>query len=621
MKYFLFFLLIVFFLFSCASFAEKPPIKFSDVSLEELKMKVYEADSTASAVILCDYGYFDPNDFSFTQITRIKILKKAGYSWANKTFPPFHEAQVKGITFNLENGKIVESKLESGSIHTETINGNMKRIRIAMPNVKVGSVIDIKFVFNGIPNVWKFQQEIPVRHSELILRDNPYISIRKNFSGFEPLALNEEGHWIAENMPAFKPEPYISSPNNYMTRLEFDILEVKFRTLYEAFTTNWEDLCNYLARDNYFGIPLGSDSYMNSIAKDINTKAKTEKDKLRLAYEYIKHYKWNKYESLYTSESNIKWALEKQSGNSADINLAFIQLLDKLDFQAAPVLLSTRDNGFLPLVNPSLNKLNYVIARVNMNGEQFLIDATEENAPWDLLPERDLNLFGRSYDMHTTEPVELTTVRKDKEIVSYTLSLEDDFRLKGTLNYQRVDYAALDFRNKYKSFSSKESYLENMLGEFPGLRIQNSTIENVDSLYLPVKDQYEIILNNAIDEIDGNLYIYPMLLHRLKENPFKIDQRKYPVDFIHKIEDVYSVTINLPENYEIVSFPKDIKMMLPENAAYFLYQIKIWERLIQFNFKMGINKTIFPENEYQDIREFYNQILAKHAEPIILKRK
>ena len=39
----------------------------------------------------------------------------------------------------------------------------------AMPNVNVGSVIDIEFKYNGLPYIWNFQRLIPVRHSELII--------------------------------------------------------------------------------------------------------------------------------------------------------------------------------------------------------------------------------------------------------------------------------------------------------------------------------------------------------------------------------------------------------------------------------------------------------------------
>ena len=36
--------------------AENLPVKFGKVSEAELKMKVYDKDTSASAVILCDYG-------------------------------------------------------------------------------------------------------------------------------------------------------------------------------------------------------------------------------------------------------------------------------------------------------------------------------------------------------------------------------------------------------------------------------------------------------------------------------------------------------------------------------------------------------------------------------------
>jgi hypothetical protein len=603
------------------SVAEKAPIKYGDVSLEELTMTVYEADTSAQAVILCDYGYFNSTQFQFTHLTRIKILKKEGYSWANKTFPPYKNAFVRGITFNLENGEIIESKLKSESIFKEKIYEGKERLRITMPNVKVGSVIDIEFVYNWIPNEWKFQEEIPVKWSELKIENSPYVSFRKNFFGFEPLAINENNHWIAKDMPAFKPEPYISSPENYLTKLEFDILDVKLETYYEAYTTSWEDLSDLLYDSDYFGVPMRNDSYLNKISKEILAKAKTDEDKLRMAHDFIKSFKWNEYESLFTSNSSIGYVMDDHSGNSADVNIALIQLLEKLGFQVSAVLLSTRENGFLSPIYPSLNKLNYVIAKVNLNEQQLLIDGTEEYAPYYLLPERCLNLFGRLYNRDNSETVNLVTSKKDKELIYYILTLDESLQLSGTLSSQKIDYAALDFRLKYKSFSSQDSYLENMLKEYPGLRIQSATIDNIDSLYLPVKDKYEIILKNQVDEVGENLYLYPMLLHRLEENPFKANKRNYPIDFIHNYEKTYVVTITLPESLEVTGLPEVINMKLPDNSAYFYYQISNFGKTIQFSFKFGINKTIFVEDEYQNIKEFYNQIIAKHAEPIILKRK
>lgn len=44
-------------IFSFNIFAQKPaPIEFGKISMEDLKMKSYAKDTSAEAVVLCDYG-------------------------------------------------------------------------------------------------------------------------------------------------------------------------------------------------------------------------------------------------------------------------------------------------------------------------------------------------------------------------------------------------------------------------------------------------------------------------------------------------------------------------------------------------------------------------------------
>ena len=148
-------------------YAQKAPIKFGDVSLEELEMKTYPPDTSAPAVVLCDYGYFYSKTLKFSRILRIKILKKEGYTWANYLFPATLRSQVRGLTSNLENGKIVQEKLKSESIFSERVTNDKYRMRVAMPGVRTGSVIDLQITMEFIPSEWKFQDRIPVKYSEV----------------------------------------------------------------------------------------------------------------------------------------------------------------------------------------------------------------------------------------------------------------------------------------------------------------------------------------------------------------------------------------------------------------------------------------------------------------------
>src|SRR5687768_5635669 len=107
--------------------AQKPPIKFGDISKEDILMTSYDKDSTASAVVLADYGvsvisYRQNIGFSldFERITRIKILTKEGLRWGDFTIPLYKQGSddekisgLKAVTYNFEGGKIVESKLKN----------------------------------------------------------------------------------------------------------------------------------------------------------------------------------------------------------------------------------------------------------------------------------------------------------------------------------------------------------------------------------------------------------------------------------------------------------------------------------------------------------------------------
>lgn len=87
-------------LVSCLGLAQKAPIKFGDVSLDEVKMTSYEPDSSAEAVVLIDYGSstMEYNQLDnwfklfFERTTRIKILKKDGYAYADFEVPIYQSS-------------------------------------------------------------------------------------------------------------------------------------------------------------------------------------------------------------------------------------------------------------------------------------------------------------------------------------------------------------------------------------------------------------------------------------------------------------------------------------------------------------------------------------------------
>ncbi len=614
--------LSVFFLVISVLPAQKAPIKFGEVSPDELKMVSYPGDTSAAAVILCDYGYLNIQTALFTRTLRIKILKKEGYNWANHSYPSTETSTIKGITTNLENDKVVQEKLKNESIFYDKLSEKNFVVRAAMPNIKVGSVIDLQFAFKGIPSEWKFQEVIPVKYSELILENPKDVRFRINYFGFEPLAVSTPPIWIAKEMPSFKIESYMSSKENYLTKFEFDILNITYGAFTKEFASSWESVSRLLLDNSNFISPNSGSIYLNNLAKSIENSKTTGEEKLKMAYESVKSIvKWDERKSVVASSPNFAFTFKMKLGNSADVNLILYQLLKKLDFDVTPVVMSTRDNGILSPISPSLSKLNYVIVLAKIGDKSILLDATEPYMPYYLIPLRCLNNSGRTVSEVKSDLVDLSTTRKDKEFTTYFLKIQEDNTLRGKLSKRKIDYSALDFRSKYHKFNSQDAYLEDFKKDKLGLVINESRIDNVDSVYLPVIEEYDVTLNNLLNVLGNEVYIMPLLYDQLKENPFALDVRKYPVDYGYNIEKNTTSSFEIPDNYTVTELPGSVRLRMEGNSASLIYDVSQLGNTIKVTSIFAINKTMFLPEEYAALKEFYNQVIKKQSEPIILKKK
>ena len=603
--------------------AQKEPMKYGKVDKADLMMKVYPADSSASAVVLCNYGYFDSNQMQFVHQRRIKILKEEGKSWGDVYAPASTQSiTIKGQTVNLENGVPVVTKLSKEGIIVEKITRGLFRAKAAMPNVKVGSVIDVEYYFAGLPPYWNFQEIIPVKWSELILEESTYFSFRKNFTGYVPLSESANDRWVSKDVPAFKSEPFVDNTENYLTRMNIEISSIHIPgELYKNLATSWDAVRKTLKNDDDFGGRLDQfNLFLNPIANDIKSSTSSPEERLEKAIESVKKIKWNKSESIWCSHLGLNDAFTKKIGNSAEINLILVILLRKLEIDANPIVLSTRDNGFIPPHLVSLNKLNYVIAHSVIGEKTYLLDATDENLTLGLLPKRAINGNGMIIRKETIESIDLTPTKKDKEISILDLDLTTDGKLKGSWSKSYFDYGAYHFRTKFKSKNSQDDYLKDVESKYHGLSIDEYAITNLDSLQLPVKEQYKVSIKNKITKTTDQIFIQPVLFDSYTENPLKAEQRIYPVDFTTGFENTFLLYLNIPEGYSVEQLPKNMKMTLPGNSASLQQLSSINDKRIQVIFKLFINKPVFYQTEYQDLKSFFDQLVKKQSEMIILKK-
>lgn len=593
-------------------------------------MKSYEPDSTIDAAVLCEYGVFNTNTYDFTRTIRYKIFSKEGLDHLIMSIPVDSKGAVRGAVFNYEDGEIVSSKLVRSSIYRERVVGDYYRMRIAPPDAREGSVVDIKYTIPLLPRSWQFQKKIPVLWSELVIPNNPYISFNKRFVGHIPLSEVTNNRWVAKNMPPFLSEPYISSSNNFMTTMFLEISGISIppgnysKGIYENYSKNWKDVASIYGSDEDFGsILVTSAGYLSSAAESIKFGSTTEQELVEKALNHIREsVKWNKEKHLYPSPSLRNVYLNEKTGTSADMNFLFLKLLEKLDVECHPMLISLRDEGVVNRYYPSHSRFNYVISYVKIGEEYYAIDAADKYYPYDMLNPDCINEAGFVIRMkeRTYNWVDIESEKTSRRMINALLKLEQDGLLTGSMTIQHAGYSSAAFRKYQEKFTTQDEYLEEFETEQPGTFVMDYSVENLDQDLGTVKETISLEIEGKANVAGGLIYLNPVVFGQITENPFKLEKREYPVDYIYNWNKTYLMSLTIPEGYVVEQLPEPVKLVTEEESIIYLLNATQTLTTIQVMIRFSILKPRFTQAEYGELRALYDFVVNKESEPIILKK-
>jgi hypothetical protein len=386
--------LLVVFLFAAVPALSQKYEEFGTISMKDLTNEPFVGD-TASAVVLFDVGKLEvePNKVSGTTLKRhlrVKILRKDALRAWDWQILIGKEADLKskGITYNLENGIIKKSELETSAVMRTSYDWNNEIVTFAFPNVKEGSVIDVYYVVRhpdlyALP--WEFQHSVPSRMSEytvtLPLKDTKY-----SLTGLLKPDVHEEKYegqfhrWQFTNIPAFVREPLMADRDGYISK-------VGFATHYYDWGGAVYDLVKDDKRSLRFFAIVRQHKFLKSTVEEITAGIVDEKQKIKAITNYVKdivkHNGHDDFLGVFPNE-----AIDKKEGSTGDINLMLGSMLEKAGFKVSLVLLSTRGHGVVDQKLPSLGQFNYVVCEVTTKDGEILVDATDKLLAYDMLPPR-----------------------------------------------------------------------------------------------------------------------------------------------------------------------------------------------------------------------------------------
>ena len=634
-------------------------VKFGSPTNEELAMTSYAPDESAPAVVLYEstrvwYDILTGKFKVYTEVkTRIKILKPEGKEYADVEIPYIYNEQdksfredisgLKAWAYNLENGKMVKTKMENNSISRERVDKAHMLLKFSIPQVKEGTVVEYQYKkesdYYFHIDTWVAQSDIPVAYTSYNLFIPEYFNFNVEETGLVETEnkVSEEGirfisaggqalvcngtryEFVGRDLPAMKADSYVLCPLDYCKKVTAEIrgLEVPGE-LYENFTTSWEEIGRRLMGDEDFGKRIKRASPIKDLVASSGVEKETDVvKKMAAVYTALKsRLKWDGNYKMY-AESASK-TIKDGAGSNADLNFILLSAYREAGLDARPVVMSRRTKGRLPLTHPSLNKLNTFVVGVVDGETVHFIDASVEDGYIDVLPSSLLTESGLILsDDGTGKWLNLQSLDPSKANVIVEGTLEADGIIKGTCNSQMRGNLAASLKSEFREADDSLSYV-NKLAERDGITISEYVIEDRETFQPVATERFSF--SKKVEADGSHIYLNPFVIPLMKESPFKAVTRVLPVEYPYKHSITMVTTLHLPEGYVVEEMPKPLNLVTDDKMLSVRINYVLQGEALVVQCRFVVNKTLFLTDEYDVLRQIYDSIVEKNNEMVVLKK-
>lgn len=619
---------------------------FGNVEKSELEMQECDFDKNAEAVVLFDHGRVDfiPGDgYQLTRHVRIKILNEKGKKFGDVHLGYFNwnnQQSIKDIsaqTYNLDPSVGVKvSKVEKTQIFTKQINKREAEKAFTFPEVKKGAIIEFKYVKTGVGLMdWYFQRAIPVKYSEYILDYPNDVEISftpKCYSVYEEKTENSSTRTVRffsmKNVPALRDEPYILNEDDYLQKIETKPVALYIDGRRENLLYNWPRVIKLLMEDEDFGVQVKREIPRTT---DLDAALKTVQDpytRMKIIFSYVKkNMEWNGNPGIWALDG-VKAAWKDKKGTAGEINLILINLLKDAGLNAKPLLVSTHDNGLVNttdagiLTYPGYYQFNKVLAHVLIGNNLYILDATSQETPVNLIPPDVVATEGLVISKIETFEWGWESLWREnlqyKNMVLLQGEIGKEGKLTGEASINSYDYARLDrmpaARKGKKDFTEKFFASNN-----PGITIDSIALENLDADSLPLIQR--VYFNQQLSSSGDYQYFSTNLFTGLEKNPFVADERISDVFFGVLQQHIIIANIAIPDGYEFEELPKNMKMIMPDTSIVITRMSQADRDRLSMRITLEFRKPFYSPEEYGGLREFYKKLFDLLNEQFVIRKK
>lgn len=661
-----------------ASHAQEPtPVQFGEVWPGDFTLHPSSViDSSTAAVVLADFGEttFKGSangwiSYIYKRKRRIKILDSRAFDLASVEIPLYGGGdqfeKIEDLTaasYNLKGDTILVNKVDKKDVFTEKVSRNQLVKKFTIPAVISNSIIEYSytvvsdFYFN-IPS-WQFQDiQYPTLWSEYRVEIPSLVSYVFNKRGYHSFDIDTQAEgratyqihnkdisyiadmdlgvsvkaktvkhrWVMKDVEPFGQEGFLYAAENYLDQIDFQLSKTFNGEETKDVKNNWAKQSEDMLNDKQFAAFLNSTEdmgWMDELLSAIVKPGADAKEQARQVYYFITgNFTCTDHHSKYLS-STLKDVAKERKGSVGEINLLLTALLHRLHLDAAPVVLSTHEAGFNYESYPVVSRLDYVICRVVIDNAEFYLDASYAELGFGQLPPDCYNGHARVISPSNGKSIYFladSIKETQKVMVHFFPSGDKDLPLAGACV---INYGPMQSFTRRRDIAEKG--LTNVIRRLTGsgsdeLQLRETWVDSLDRKELPIAVHFNVDINsfNGSDIV----YFSPVLWSGYKSNPFSAAGRRYPVEMNQPVNEVYYLTLEVPEGYSIDELPKSMKLHYNGNDGYFEYIVSRFESTIQLRSTIVLRKANFDPGEYQALRDFFAIVVRKQAEQMVFKKK
>ena len=642
-----------------AAQTKEPNLKWGKPTDSEMTMTTYAPDPEAEAVVLCSQTElsYDFSGDSFRQMRhtrkRIKILKEQGKDLANGAVSYMYNerrmghceelTKLKAVAYNLVDGKVVKTKMESGMISHEDVDEQLRLTKFTVPQVTVGTVIEVDYQidsdFYNIIDDWEAQCEVPVAYTSFDVTVPEYFIFSINERGSYPSentkedvsmsmivggalgilkCIGQHRKFVCRDLPALRSQKLLFAPMAYGQRVSMELRAIQIPgVMSKMFTSDWTDVDRLLLSNDRFGRCIGRNPLKAEMAEAGIDKIAANGSRILAIYSLLKSkVAWNGDYALF-AESASK-VLKEGSGSNASINFILINMLNDAGFEAFPALMRSRDRGILSPFRVTIKEFNTFVVAVKVGEKLCFLDASVEDGGINVLP--DVLLADRVRIVGDGRPYEWCNLSKlpganTRTVV--TAKLMADGTLQADVHSKLSGADAASLRRSFRESVDSTAFVATVAQQM-GCDIESLSLVNHRGLGPEVERTLNVKKrSNAAGDM---IYLNPWVINVMEENPLTEEQRTLPVEFPHKSIEAINSIVTLPEGYVVEELPQRLIMKSEDGALRCLISSEVKGRDLVSQCQIHIDKTLFTPSEYPVVKSFLDAVYKRLQDLIIIKK-